>query len=444
MNASVWRYVGLVVALVFAAEVRGQTDGPIDGPIEQPRTFALDLELGLEHSDNPGRFDPSGPEETLLIPRLVLNATRSGRFWEARADGFIEYRHSIDNVFDDETRANLITQADWFIVPESLTWKFQDVASVEPIDVTAVDTPDNLQQTNVLITGPAWRIRPGPAWEALLDARFVHSYADEIDDFNSQRLSASARLLRRLAPTRNASLGAEFTDVAFRDSPTDLNDYERVDAFARLTSGQARTEIDLAAGRTWIESDHFRSISSPLLRATLDWRIREQSRLRLSARHELSDSVRQLTTSIDNIDLPVATNTRLPVGAEIFELDEIELGWFQTFERGTWSIVPSWRDYAFERAPDLDYTETGAALVGSWQFTPLTVLLGRFDIERRRFDIDQRRDTDYRGSLFISRRFSPRWSGRIGATRNQRDSTAPGQDSRENIVAVFITFHAGR
>ncbi|MFN2333617.1 MAG: hypothetical protein ABR550_04245, partial [Wenzhouxiangellaceae bacterium] len=382
----------LVVALLCDAEVRAQL--PV--PIEQPRTFALDLELGLEHSDNPGRFDPSGPDETLLIPRLVLDATRSGRLWQASANGFIEYRHSIDNVFDDEVRANLIAQADWMIVPESLTWKFQDVASVEPIDVTAVDTPDNLQQTNVLITGPAWQIRPSEPWEALLDARFIHSASDEIDGFNSQRLSGSARLLRRVAPTRNASLGAEFTDVAFRDSPTDINDYQRVDAFTRLTSVQARTEIDLAAGHTWIEPDHFQSITSPLLRATLDWRIREESRMRLSARHELSDSVRQLRTSIDDIDLPVATNTRLPVGSEIFELDEVELGWFQTFERGTWSIVSSWRDYAFEREPDLDFREIGAAVVGNWRLTPLTALLGRLEIERRRFDADQRRDTDYR------------------------------------------------
>jgi len=154
--------------------------------------------------------------------------------------------------------------------------------------------------------------------------------------------------------------------------------------------------------------------------------------------------VRQLTTSIDDIDLPVSTTTRLPVGAEIFELDEAELGWFQTLERGTWSVVPSWRDYEFERDPDLDYREFGLAFAGSWRIAPLTALLGRLEFERRRFDLDQRRDSDYGVSVFLSRRISPRWSARMGAIRNERDGSAPGQDSRENIVAVFVTFHAGR
>lgn len=431
----------LCLLLLGGPETRAQSSAESE---EEARSYVLDLELGVEYSDNRGRFDPPGPEDTALIPRLVLDLSRTGRRWQARAQGFAEYRYSIENEFDDEFRANLATLVDWILVPESLSWTFQDVASVEPINLFAADAPDNLQQTNVLATGPVWRIRPGAAWEALLDARFIHSYAEEIDAFNSERVSAAARLMRRLAPTRNASLGVEFTDVGYREPPTDLNDYERFDTFARLTSVQARTEWDLAAGYTWIEPDHLDSTSSPLLRIAIDWNVVERGGLRLTARHELSDSVRQLTTSIDAIDLPVSHSTRLPVGAELYQLDEAELGWYQTLERGEWSISPTWRDYEFETDSDLDYREVGGAFVSRWQLGPLTAIQARVEIERRRFDIDRRRDTDYQGSVFVSRDFSPRWSGRVGAIRNERDSTAPGEDSRENIVAVFVTFHAGR
>ncbi|MEE4303041.1 MAG: hypothetical protein V2J19_02715 [Wenzhouxiangella sp.] len=431
----------LLIFSLSAFEVRAQS---IQEPEDPAPAFVLDLELGVEYSDNRGRFDPPGPDDTLLIPRLVLDLSRTGRRWQARAQGFAEYRHSLENEFDDEFRANLATLIDWILVPESLIWTFQDVASVEPINLFAVDAPDNLQQTNVLVTGPAWRIRAGTAWEALLDARFIHSYAEEIDGFNSERMSAAARLMRRMTPTRNASLGVEFTDVSYRESPSDLNDYERFDTFARLTSTQARTELDVAAGYTWIEPDHLGSTSSPLLRVAIDWRLLERGGLRLSARHELSDSVRQLTTAIDAIDLPVSHTTRLPVGAELYELDEAELGWYQATERFEWSLAPAWRDYEFATDADLDYREFGGTFLGSWRITPLMILRARVEVERRRFDIDQRRDTDYHGSLFLSRSFTPRWSGRVGAIRHERDSTAPGEDSRENIVAVFVTYHAGR
>lgn len=405
--------------------------------------YRLDLELGAEYSDNRGRADPPGPDDTALIPRLVLDIGRSSPNWQARGAGYIEYRESIGGDFEDELRANLATAIDWYLVPDSLTWTLQDVASVEPINLFAVDTPGNLQQTNVLITGPTWRLRPGQAWETLLDARAINSYAEEIDAFNSDRFSASARLLRRLAPNRNGTIGVEYTNVAYRDEPNDLNDYERIDAVARLHSVQARTEIDMAAGYTWIEPDILESISSPLLRFMLVWQVRDGSSLRLAARHELSDSVRQLTTTIDAIDLPMRTASRLPVGADLFELSEIEFGWRQTTRRGQWSLVPFWRDYDFEFDPELSYREFGATLAGNWLLTPLLFLQTALEFERRRFDLDRRRDTDYSAAVFIGRQFSPRWSARAGITREQRKSSAAGGDSRENIVAVYLTFHAG-
>lgn len=405
--------------------------------------YRLDLELGAEYSDNRSRSDPPGPSDTALIPRLVLDIGRSSANWQARGAGFIEYRESLGDDFEDEFRANLAADINWYLVPDSLTWTLQDVASVEPINLFAVDAPGNLQQTNVLTTGPTWRLRPGRAWEALLDARAINSYAEEIDAFNSNRFSASARLLRRLAPNRDGSIGLEYTNVAYRDAPNDLNDYERIDAVARLHSVQARTEIDLAAGYTWLEPDVLGSTSSPLLRVMLAWQVGDGSNLRLAGRRELSDSVRQLTTAIDSIDLPVSTTSRLPVGAELFELTEIELSWQQETQRGQWSLTPAWRDYDFEFAPELGYREFGATLAGDWQLTPLLFLRAALEFDRRRFDLDRRRDTDYSAALFIGRQFSPRWSARAGAIREQRESSDAGGDSRENIVAVYLTFHAG-
>ena len=162
----------LLVMAAIGSELRAQST---EEPPVEARSFLLDLELAVEYSDNRGRFDPPGPDDTLLIPRVVVDLSRTGRRWQARAEGFAEYRYSVEDTFSDEFRANLAALVDWILVPDSLTWTFRDVASVEPINLFAVDAPENLQQTNVLVTGPAWRIRPGTAWEPLLDARFIHS-----------------------------------------------------------------------------------------------------------------------------------------------------------------------------------------------------------------------------------------------------------------------------
>jgi hypothetical protein len=427
------RYM-LLAGVLVVGEAMGQPREPV---------YSLDLELGAEYSDNRGRTDPPGPGSTIIVPRVVLDVARLADRWEVRAEGFVEHRISIDDEFDDDFRANLAGWVDWFIVPESLTWTLRNIASVEPINLLDEDIPDNRQQTNVLVTGPMWRGRFGPAWEVWADALFTHSYAEETDDFNSIHWSGSSRLIRNVAPGRRASLGAEYSRTSYREFPAELNDYDRLDAVARVELEHLRGDLDISAGYTWVDPDHFSSTTAPLLRLNVSWDVRERSALRLAARHELSDSVRQLGLEVGAIDVPLQRRTDLPIGSELFQLDRVELGWHQELARGRWSLVGSYREFDFEQLPELDYSEIGGALTATWRVAPRIFLRGRFDVDRRRFDVDRRRDTDYRASLFATHLFSPRWSVRGGLVWRDRDSTMAGAGSREYIGAAYLTFHAG-
>jgi hypothetical protein len=405
--------------------------------------YRLNLELGLLRTDNPLGNSPRGPGDTLLVPRAEFDLHRLGQRWQARGSGYLEYRFALDNVADDEFRANLVAALDWNLLPGSLDWVFHNVASVEPIDFLASDSARNLQQTNVFTTGPTWQIRPQAAWGGLLDARYTHAYAEQTDDFNSDRISLSGRLLHRFDDTRQLSIGAELTEARYRDVADDA-DYRRLDLVARYHARAARGEWEVAAGHTRIDPDQGASLSAPLLRFRLFWAYDDRQELRLLALHEFSDSTRQLSGEIDQVGLPFTTVSRLPIGAELYRLTSIEPSWHYRHARGDITIRPFYRGFDFEFAPETDFRERGVDLMGSWRLQPLTTLSASLGMDRRRFQSEQRRDTDLRASLFLARRFAPRWSGRLGLVRYQRSSNIEAADSREMVLAVYLSFHAGR
>ena len=431
----------LVIGLLLVCE---STFGQEPGPVATPDLYELDLDLGLEHSDNRARTSPRGSSETALVSRARLDLSRPGQRMSLRAAGYAEQRIPLHGPFSSDFQANLAGRLNWHLVEDSLDWIIENVASGSPIDLTGLDTPENRQQTNIFSTGPRWVLRPAAAWSGLFDARYIHSYAEDSDAFNSDRLAFAARAVRRLGGGRQLSAGVEATEVWHRQDAFAAADYQRLDLVGRYRATRPDLDLDIAAGRTRIDLDRGERLEGNLFRARLIWNRDDRHRLVASGGHELSDSVRQLASDIEQLELPLAGNRRVRIGNEFFVLDHAALGW--RYRQGLLdaSVTAAWRDYQFELDPLLDIEERAIDLGLTWRLAPTLALEGGLGLERRRFRVIDQRDTDARLSLFVVRRFNPRWSGRAGAMRYQRDSNVLGADSRDNIVAVYLTYHAGR
>ena len=442
---------GKLICLAFVLAALCQSAAAQDpGPIATPELFELDLELGLEYSDNRARTSPRGASETALVPRAILDVYRSGDRMTLRAAGHAEQRVPLHGPFGNDFFANLGARLNWHLVEERLDWVVENVASGSPVDLSGQITPENRQQTNVFSTGPRWVLRPAAAWSGLFDARYIHSYAEDSDAFNSDRLALAARAVRRLRGGRQISAGVEASEVRYRQDEFSAADYQRLDLVGRYRSTRNDFDLDLAGGRTRIDLDRGIRLEDNLLRARLIWNVDHRHTLVASAGHELSDSVRQLAAGIDQIDLPILFNQRFRTdaefrtGNEIYVLDSIALGWRSRIGTLDGSVHVAWRDYQFELEPLLDVEEHGAAVGLTWRMAATMALEGGLGLERRRFRIEDQRDTDLWASLFLTRQLNPRWSGRVGAMRHQRDSNIIGESSRGNVVAVYLTYHAGR
>ena len=432
------------IVVVMLAAVCELTFAQGSGRTATPELYELTLELGVQHSDNRPRTDPPGPSETALVPRAILDLSRSGHRMSLRAAGHVEQRIPLDGPFGNEFLANMAARLNWHLIPESLDWVVENVTSGAPRDLTEQDTPENRQHTNVFSTGPQWTIRPAAPWSGLLDMRYIHSYAEDSDAFDSDRVALTARALRRLGGGRLLSAGVEATGVRYHEDEFAAEDYDRLDLVGRYRTTRAELDMDIAAGRTRIDVDRGERFERNLVRLRLIWNIDDRHRLVTRAGHELSDSVRQLATGIEQLDLPLAVNRWLPVGNVIYVFDHVSLGWLFRHDFLDTSLTVASRDYQFELDPLLDFEDHAINLGLIWRLGRTMALESELRLQQRRFQRDSRRDNDGRLSLFLTRQFNPRWSGRIGAVHFQRDSNIVGQDSRENIVAVYLAFHAGR
>jgi hypothetical protein len=403
-----------------------------------------ELELGSEFSDNRARKDPKDDPGIALVPRLTFWFFRHGSRLETRVAGRAEHYQWLGSDFRNDVRLRLAAIADASIAPELLYWTFQDFADVQPIDLLDRDSPDNRQQTNVFVTGPTLKLHPQGPLSGVVDARYGRSYAERTKSFNSERVSASARLQHERR-NRLFSIGAEAGEARYLDPLQAGTDHERVDLIARFATFLRWLSIDVAAGRSRIDFEDGNRMEGPLLRALVDWAINSNHHLRLHAGREFSDSVSDLIGDIGRIDRVRENPGRPQVRPEIYRRRAAALEWRGEAARAQWSVTPYFRDYdyPFEIEP-LSHEATGVQADASYALNSQYTLRGEAELQRRRFDADGREDRDRRLSVYVERQLNTRWALRAGISNYHRNSNSIGANYNENVLSVALVMSGGR
>ncbi|HET7844375.1 MAG TPA: hypothetical protein VFL14_09510 [Xanthomonadales bacterium] len=429
----------LVVAIALAIAA----GAPASAQDREPERFGYELSLGLEHSDNIARTSGDEIDDTILVPRAVVDLLHRGPRFEATVAADVSYRHYLDGSFDDEVRGRADAVAWWSILPGRLRWLFEDHLAVEPVSLFTRDDPSNLQQINVFTTGPQLELRPSPRTRVEADLRWTDSWAEETREFRGQRTQATLRGELERTPLSTWGLAIEAWDVGFEDEFTSA-DYRRADVYASYARRLRRFELDAQAGGTRIDFDDGGDTSGPLARVGIAWLIDADQALRLRLRRQFSDA----TQSLIDVPLLEAPGTGTPIErgvvADVFRERSAELRYERRGRRFAIDAGPFWRDYEYENTPTLDRRSDGAVAEASWALSPRTSLRFAAAGERRDYALDGREDRDIEIALGVERRFTDHWSGRAGVLHRRRDSTAPNQDYDENVVFVTAVWSRPR
>lgn len=401
------------------------------------------LGVSLMHSDNITLSDTAPVSEDVLSPKVSFEATQSGSATSFKARGTLQYLDYRDGVFGDEARGDFAGQFNWMLLPQRLNFVVADYLGRQPVDFTAGYSPGNQQQVNVFTAGPSLFAHFGEAMRGQLDLRYSDTYAEETREFNGKRYLAAGRLFRDLAPDQWLSANIEASQVRF-DLDGASNNYKRYDGYVGYRHESARINLDASLGYTRLEQDGTPGHeSSPLARLQLEWQLAPRSLATARASYQFADTASDLVSESSRLDTlvieDVAAATGL-VGPAVYRQRRYELGYQYTGDR--WDFIA--RPYADR----VDYTDAllpgwethGAYVDVEYRLRPQLSLTASAARENRKFDDASREDDDSLFRIGLSYQFSQHLSGSVGWQRRDRDSSVPGQDYRENLATIGISY----
>lgn len=406
--------------------------------------FDYDLYAGVLHSDNITLTGDRPISQSVLIPGVDFTWDQQGADLKAHAIGNLEYLDYLGSRFRNQTAVQLTGQALWTLSPERLDLVVQDYAGIQPLDSLASDAPNNRQQTNVFMAGPVLHFRLGGTVRGQAELRFINSYAEKTDNFNSNRTQAAVRMIKDVSPTTQVSLNLDAEHINLYKDDVDPN-YDRREAFVHYASKLTRLDLDLQAGATRIAYDRagMRSRTSPLLRASAAWTVTAENSLTLSGRRQYSDAVQDLmlqpgSNPLSN-DFGISTGDTM-VNPQVFLERKVELAYGFRGERLSVTVAPYYRKLAYLGDNHYDQTGRGGDAGLAYRLSPTLALQASASRENLRYDTMGRLDKSLIAGIGIVNQRTPHWSWRAALTHKYRHSSMPGQSYDETQVYFGVVY----
>ncbi|UPG84123.1 outer membrane beta-barrel protein [Luteibacter aegosomatis] len=429
-------------------------------------TLDYTVYAGLEHSNNVALSSDRPLSENVLTPGATFQFLQQGSTLQANVAGTFEYRRYLENRFDSQTQTQLAGQLNWTIVPDRFDLAVEDYAGVQPVDQLASDSPDNQQQTNVLVIGPTWRMRFGGAARGQLELRYIDSYASKVDDFDSKRGLVAYRLYRDLGPTDQVSANVEYQHVNFNNQPSSA-DYDRKEAFVRYTSTLAHFDADVMVGATRLSFDQGGDSSAPLARLRIGWQPTPRNAFTLAGAYQYADAAQDIIAApgttgagglgsaadrVESLD-PFANTGGLGrgaasgisvgsavIGSQVYKERRLEASWNWRSERINLTVSPAFNKLRYRDDHTFDQTARGVSVGLGYRIRPTLTLSGFGTFEKLRYDTLDRRDTTVRLGLDLSQQWNRHWSWHASVARERRTSDAVGQSYRETQFFVGVVY----
>jgi len=407
-----------------------------------------DIGVAAKRSDNINLSENNPISDTVISPRLFFLAEHAGSAVELIAQGNAEYRHYTSDSFDDEIRGRFVGELNWMVLPERLDIVVQDYLSLEPVDELVEFSPANQQQVNVFVAGPTLQARFGTTTRGLLDLRYIDTYAEEEDEFDSGRVTVAARLARELSASHSVSANIETSDVDF-DRNEEAADFRRYDGYINTTMQRQHVDLTVDLGYSRVEFEDNVTLgtrdtdqSNPLARATVDWRMTPRSMLGVTLRYQFSDATQSLMTPIDfdRRDFSDFRDANTLSQPNVFQEKMLRLRYRYTGDRTSVQVAPYYRSLDYLEDIPENQRRDGLVLSMEHKLRPRLTLAAYGARENREYlDLD-RKDKNLFLSVSLANRFTRHWTGQVDLQRRERDSTAADESYDENAVVVSFSY----
>ena len=409
--------------------------------------FALRLdysvELGLLHSDNVNLSADDPVSQNVLIPQLDFSLSESGSTAQAQINGVLEYRDYLGGAFGDEFRGTLNGSVVWSLAPERLNWTFADSLGLYPVNLRNPDVPGNLQQTNVFTTGPTLRFQLTQGLLGQAELRYIDSYAEETGAFDSRRYTGALRALYDFSATRHLSGNIEIQQVDFDDDLLAV-DYRRDSVFAGYTQVLSRIDLNASLGYSKLDFDRGDNASGPLARASLDWRASERDTFGLGFAWQYTDAATSISEGAAAIDSGFggATVGGAAITPDVYRERRIDASYLMRGTRLNLATLFRYGTFRYEEiaASANDRNEVGAGFNLGYLISPTLTVGLNVEAVRRRFELSDAIDRDYRYGAYLSQQMTRHLRWRVDLARNERNADDGAESYDENSLYLRLVY----
>ena len=262
--------------------------GDVSGISLAPRTETTQLGISAGAGETDNVFLTGAPthSQTLGMLGLDLDLQRHGTLLDVDTKGNFEYADYLQNAYGKQLFGRFDGLASLQLIPEVWKWVVQDNFGQAQLDPTVPLVPSNLENVNVLSTGPDFRFRLGGTGFVAMQLRYAVTHY-ETSPLSGNRELANLSVGEEVSSASSVSLNVD--DQRLRFVNTQVNtDYDRRELYARYQLHGARTALDADLGVSQSDGTG-RWVSATLAQLSARRLVSASTTLTLALGHQLTD-----------------------------------------------------------------------------------------------------------------------------------------------------------
>lgn len=338
-------------------------------------------DAGFGETDNVGLSPKNGVSQTIATADVDFDVKHQSRRLDVDAKGNFSYFDYLQGAFGSQLVGRFDGLAHVAVIPQRLTWVFQDDFGQAALDPFLPTTPTNLENINYFSTGPDLHLRVGGTGFFDLGARYARAqYATS--PFNSNRYLGTLAAGLQLSARSSVSLNAAFERVLFENTVVN-GDFNHSSGYARYEVEGARTGLSVELGATKITQDasagtsivildpngvprtltvtipqNAYSTTGPLARIAVTRKLSTAASLTLSGGRELADAGSSFSGIQGGAIGVVGAAPSLQTSSS-FTSSFASLGWEYKRNRTTVGISARWDRDVYPSQPQFDLRRGG-------------------------------------------------------------------------------------
>jgi len=414
-------------------------------PLRAAHAFDNNFLIGGDfiQSDNIARTRSN--EQTELITRLygLYSLVETGPYFDANVllqATYTDYQQNV--VYQDQTDYQGGVNLLWRVVPGRIKMNLQDYYRQAQIVNNQNDTPDNIQDTNVLSVGPDIIFGVPTTNSIEVSGRYIRNTYEILDTDNTQYLSTIA-LVHKSSPVISYSARLERRDINYDNER--LVDAQIYNWLLQTDRTEPTGTFSLAAGYTETKRKGLETLTGTLARLAISRQVNATTVMNLSYLAQYSDAGQDLLGNAAQVnqnyqDLGVGS------GAVLF-LQRLNFVYNRTNIFGTQRLYFGRSVYRYKDVvPGLflqDTTTNSEGLLFSHFFSPTVSAAVDVRFTQTEYIDSGRKDNDYSPRVWFLKLLSKNMSFRFQYRRNVRDSTVDNNDYTENVFMMTLTYNSG-